>query len=140
MTYQPIRLLTNFVTLIPSLSPTKLRVVSIEHLQRVWHASRERLFLLYSFGNCVCSNFSDQFSRTCRVFSRLFILNIPWYFLDFAWSRISNVNMIWLYTSTNRTNYGVSVICETFFFVFYLPVLPVCKPPLIIQILVLCSP
>ena len=29
--------------LIPHLTFTELRVVSIEHLQRVWHASRERL-------------------------------------------------------------------------------------------------
>ena len=31
------------MTLIPTLTFTELRVVSIEHLQRVWHASRERL-------------------------------------------------------------------------------------------------
>ena len=43
VTTQPIRLSTNFMTLIPTLAFTELRVVSMEHLQRVWHASRERL-------------------------------------------------------------------------------------------------
>ena len=43
VTSQPIRLFTNFMTLIPSLTFTELRVVSMEHLQRVWHASKERL-------------------------------------------------------------------------------------------------
>ena len=35
------RLTTNFITLIPSLTFIELKVVSIEHLQWVWHASRE---------------------------------------------------------------------------------------------------
>ena len=43
VTSQPIRLPTNFMTLIPSLTFTELWVVSMEHLQRVWLASRERL-------------------------------------------------------------------------------------------------
>ena len=43
VTSRPIRLSTNFMTLIPSLNFTELRVVSMEHFQRVWHASRERL-------------------------------------------------------------------------------------------------
>ena len=34
---------TNFMTFIPSLAFTELWVVSMEHLQRVWLASRERL-------------------------------------------------------------------------------------------------
>ena len=34
---------TNFMTFIPSLTFTELWVVSMEHLQRVWLASRERL-------------------------------------------------------------------------------------------------
>ena len=37
------QLTTNFMTLIPSLTFTKLWVVSMEHLQLVWHISRERL-------------------------------------------------------------------------------------------------
>ena len=46
MTSQPIRLSTNFMTLIPSLTFTKLLVASMENYQRVWHASRERLHFL----------------------------------------------------------------------------------------------
>ena len=38
------------------------------------------------FGACLCSNCWDQFSRTCRVFSLIFTLNTPQYFLDFALS------------------------------------------------------
>ena len=43
VTSQPIRLSTNFMTLIPSLTFTDYEWFSMEHLQRVWHASRERL-------------------------------------------------------------------------------------------------
>ena len=43
VTSQPIRLSTNFMTLIPTLTFTESWVVSMEHLQRLWHASRERL-------------------------------------------------------------------------------------------------
>ena len=43
VTSLPIRLSTNFMTFIPSLTFTELWVVSMEHLQRVWLASRERL-------------------------------------------------------------------------------------------------
>ena len=43
MTFLPIRLSTNFITFIPSLTFTELWVVSMEHMQRVWLASRERL-------------------------------------------------------------------------------------------------
>ena len=41
-TSKPIRLYTNVMTLIPNLTLTKLREVSKENLQAVWHASRER--------------------------------------------------------------------------------------------------
>ena len=43
MNSQPIRFSNNFITFIPSLTITELWVVSIEHLQRVWHTRRERL-------------------------------------------------------------------------------------------------
>ena len=43
MTSQPIRLSTNIMTLKPSLTFTELRVASMEYLQRVCYASRERL-------------------------------------------------------------------------------------------------
>ena len=42
VTSQPIRLSTNCMTLMPSLTLTELQVVSMEHMWRVWHASRER--------------------------------------------------------------------------------------------------
>ena len=89
VTSQPIRLSTNFMTLIPSLTFIELWGISMEHLQRVWHASRERLPFLTPgsvplFGTCFCSNCWDQIPRSCHVFTRLFTLNIPWYFLDFA--------------------------------------------------------
>ena len=89
MTSQPIRLSTNFMTFIPSLTFTELWVVSMEHLQRVWLASRERLPFrtpgsVPLFGTCLCSNCWDQIPRTCHVSTRPFALNTPWYFLDFA--------------------------------------------------------
>ena len=67
MISQPIRLSTNFMTLIPSLTFAELRVDSMEHLQRVWHASRERLPLrtpgsVPYFGACICSGCRDHFS------------------------------------------------------------------------------
>ena len=43
VSFRPIKLSTNFVTLIPSLTFTELRLVYMELLQRVWHTSRERL-------------------------------------------------------------------------------------------------
>ena len=90
VTSRPIRLPTNFMTLIPSLTFTELWVVFMEHLQRVWHASRERLPFrtpgsVLFLGTCLCSNCWDQIPRTCHVFTRLVALNTPWYFLDFAW-------------------------------------------------------
>ena len=43
VTSQSIRLSTNFMTLIQSLTFTELWVVSMEHWQRLWHTNRERL-------------------------------------------------------------------------------------------------
>ena len=90
VTSRPIRLSTNFITFIPSLTFTELWVVSMEHLQRVWLASRECLPFrtpgsVPLFGTCLCSDCWDQILRTCHVFTRLFTLNTSWYFLDFAW-------------------------------------------------------
>ena len=61
----------------------------MEHLQRVWLPSREGLPFrtpgsVPLLGTCLCSNCWDQIPRTCHVFTRLFALNTPWYFLDFA--------------------------------------------------------
>ena len=109
-TSQPIRLSTNFMTFIPSLTFTELRVVSMEYLQRVWLASRERLpfrtpgFVPF-FGTCLCSNCWDQIPRICQVFARLFTLNTPWYFLDFALRYLPYTILIRLH-----------IICETFDF------------------------
>ena len=65
----------------------RLWVVSMEHLQRVLHASRESLSFrtpgsVPHCGTCLCSNCWDQIPRTCHVFTRLFTSNTPWYFLD----------------------------------------------------------
>ena len=84
-----IRLSINFMTFIPSLTLTELRVVSIERLQRVWHDSRERLPFrtpgsVPLFWTFLCSNSWDLFSRTCRVFLDFFTLDTPRYCLDFA--------------------------------------------------------
>ena len=59
---------------------------------------------LTTFGTCLCSYYSDQFSRTCHVFSRLFVLNIPRYFLDFACSRLSNFphDIVWYFCKSNQ--------------------------------------
>ena len=72
----PIRLSTNFMTLISGLTFTELRVASIQHLQRVWLVRRERLPFrtpgsVLLLGTCVCSNCWDQFYRSRRIFSRL---------------------------------------------------------------------
>ena len=80
----PTRLSTNFMTLIPRLTFTYLWVVSMEHLQRVWHVSRERLSFNPPFWTCLCSNCSDQISRTCLIFTRPFTLYTPRYTLGFA--------------------------------------------------------
>ena len=51
----------------------RLWVVSMEHLQRVWHASRERLpfrtpgSVVPHCGTCLRSNCLDQIPRTCHV-------------------------------------------------------------------------
>ena len=73
----------------PNMSFTELREVFMEHLRRVWHASRERLPFQTTgsvpfFGTCVCSNCCDQIFRTCCVLTLLFTFNTPRYFLDFS--------------------------------------------------------
>ena len=91
VTSQPIRLFPNIMTLIPSLTFTELHVwvISMEHFQRLWHASRERFPFrtpgsVPLFGTCLCSNYWDQIPRACRVFTRLFALDVPWCFFGFA--------------------------------------------------------
>ena len=82
VTSQPIRLSNNLITFIPSLTFPELWVVSMEHLQRVWHASRERLSFwtpgcIPLFGTCLCSNCWDQIPRICHVFYSTFHLEYP---------------------------------------------------------------
>ena len=79
----------NFMTLIPGLTLTELRVVSMDHLQRVWLASRERFPFrtpgsVPCLGICLCSYCWDQLYRIRRIFSRLFTLNTHRYFVDVA--------------------------------------------------------
>ena len=86
VTSQPIRLSTIFMNLLSILTFIELLVVSMTHLQRVWHVSRWTLTLPVTrfrpdhlFG-LACDPIVKLWplrSRTCRVFSRLFALNIP---------------------------------------------------------------
>ena len=95
-TSQPIRLSANFMTLIPNLTFIELRVVSMEHLQRMWHASRERLpswhLVPFSFFGLACAPIVE--TRFLELAMSLldfppWIMNTPWYFLDFAfWCRL----------------------------------------------------
>ena len=83
---------TSFPTLhrfmtVPNLTFIELREVSMDNFRRVWHARREHLPFrtpgsVPLFGTCLYSNSWDQIPRTCHVFTRLFNLNNPWYFLD----------------------------------------------------------
>ena len=75
----------NFMTILyTELDLHRSWVVSMEHLQRVRHARRERLPFRTpgSVPHCLCSNCWDQIPRTCHVFNQIFTSNIPWY--DFA--------------------------------------------------------
>ena len=82
-------LVSIFMTLIPDLTFTDLLVISVEHLKRVWLTSRERLPLLDTwfcppFGDLLLFQLLRPVLAKCRIFSRLFTLNTPRYFLDFA--------------------------------------------------------
>ena len=60
-----------FMTLIPGFTITELRVVSMEHLQRVWLASRERLPFrtpgsVPLLGTCLCSNWWSKIEKVPR--------------------------------------------------------------------------
>ena len=93
VTSQPIILATNLITLIPSLTFTELRVVSMENFQWVWHASRERLpighlvpspFLRHPYGPIVETRFLElvvsllNFSpwKTLDTLSILFLIEM----------------------------------------------------------------
>ena len=51
-------------------------------------------------GICLCSNCWDQFSQTCHVFSQLFNLNTPRYFLNFAYTAFNTPWIKWMSTLT----------------------------------------
>ena len=77
------------MTLIPGLTFTELHVVSMEHLQRVWLASRERLPFrtpgsVPFWGLAYALIDETSFTELAISFSRLFTLNTPQYFLNFA--------------------------------------------------------
>ena len=76
-TSQPIRLSTNFMTLIPCLTFIWLCVVSIEYLQRVWHASRKA----HHSGHLVPSPF---WGRACVPSVETRFLELAMSFLDFS--------------------------------------------------------
>ena len=117
------RLYTELMT-VPNLTFTELREVSMEHLRRVWLASRERLPFrtpgsVPHFGTCQCSNCWDQIPRTCHVFTRLFTSNTPWYFLDFTLKNCWQVDArYWL--SFGRWSPYCQLIIQTLVFVILL--------------------
>ena len=89
VTSQPIS--TNFMILIPTLTFTELWVVSMEHLQQVWHASRERLPFrtpgsVPLFWDLLVLQLLRPDSSNLPCLYSTFHLEYPWYFLDFAYS------------------------------------------------------
>ena len=61
----------------------------MEHLQRVWHASRERLPFrtpgsVPILGLAYAPIVETKFLELAMSLTRLFTSNTPWYFLDFA--------------------------------------------------------
>ena len=84
----------------------------MEHLQRVWHASRERLPFrtpgsVPHCGTCLCSNCWEQIPHTCHVFTRLFTSITPWYFLDFACHDIITISESWLDSSIENNDIAI---------------------------------
>ena len=104
---------TNSMTLITSLTFIELWVVSVEHLQRVWHAIGKILPFRTPgsvnplFGTCLCSNCWDQISRTCRV------LNYPTFHLEYPsvlsqfclWPPDDSMYCTWSFYSLYRATY-----------------------------------
>ena len=50
----------------------------------------------------------DESPRTCHVFTRLFTLNTPWFFLDFAWNLVNQHICI----ATTLFNPGYAIFVE----------------------------
>ena len=70
----------------------------------------------YGGGTYLCSNCWDQISQTCRVFTRLFTLNNPRYFLDFALSVQNKMLMI------SNLSYIVLISCKRLKAIFCLDI------------------
>ena len=92
--YQFRELYTDWMT-VPNLAFTALRKVSMEHLWWVWHASRERLpfrtpdsvpLLGLAYAPIVETRFPEL-----AVFTRLFTLNTPRYFLILLWFNVLQI-------------------------------------------------
>ena len=88
VTSQPIRLSTNFMTLIPNLTFADYEWFPWSICNGCGMPAGNtypsgHLVPSHHCGTCLCSNCWDQITRTCHVFTRLFISNTPWYFLDF---------------------------------------------------------
>ena len=62
------------------------------------------------FGTCLCSNCCDHISQICHVFTRLFSLNSPWYFL----SLFINVTYDIFSTKTSICNYIEMLILRVY--------------------------
>ena len=93
VTSKPIRLSTNFMTLIPSLTFAEYgwfpwSICNGCGMQAGNAYPSGHLVPSPNCGTCLCSNCWDQVPRTCHVFTRLFTSNTPWYFLDFALRKI----------------------------------------------------
>ena len=98
-TFQPIRLSTNFMTLIPSLTFTDYEwfpwSICNGCCMPAGNAYPSRhLVPSPNCGTCLCSNCWDQIPRTCDVFNRLFTSNTPWFFLGFARQSIKWTNYV----------------------------------------------
>ena len=102
----------------------------LEHLQQVWHASRERLPFqtpgsVPLFETCLCSNCWDQISRTCRVFTRLFTLNTPIWNLNFKSLKkwvLGTFSILLHKWNLNDTNLGhlLTIVWHILWYVGYL--------------------
>ena len=99
----------HFMTLLPILTFTELRVVSMEHLHRVWHASRERVLHqtpgIVPFGICNVLLLRQQTIIHYTTFHDLFP-DLTSYRLSLIWQhRSMTLSLIWLLTEFNINEY-----------------------------------
>ena len=64
----------------------------------------------FPFWDCLCSYCLDQIPRISNVFTRIFTLNIPWFFLDFAHFKI--LKYVYIYV-INFNNYFIIIHYST---------------------------